>query len=374
MKHINILLILLFTGSGLSSQELPDKFFYKHFHGNINKTINISANLIKVNDTLYGNYYTWFLEHETHDHSKVISETMSLAGRMISPTEFILYNISDSSVFTGLFINGNRMEGEFAKKKRAGILPFEFYEKYPDGSMSFKVGYFQEKEKLVETSDKHTAKLRLTLLYPGSYPDQSVKDFMTEIMLGIFTGNTDKKVYTRNILKTMATAYFKQYKEANIDLLDQNRPLIWEKDKSMNIILNDNYVLTFSISDYAFTAGANGLLVNKYTVIDLIEGREMMLEDIFTENADTVITRLIDENIRQKFEIPEGQSLTKHSFFYDTIQPTKNFYLTNMRIHFYYNYYDIAPRSFGHIDVGIDFDELVKYLRHNGIMKRILNP
>lgn len=90
MKHLCILFFLILTGFSCLSQELPTKLFYKHFHGNINKTVNISANIIKVNDTVYGNYYTWFFDHETQDFSTITSETMPLNGNMVTPTEFFL--------------------------------------------------------------------------------------------------------------------------------------------------------------------------------------------------------------------------------------------------------------------------------------------
>ena len=368
-----LLLTLLPAVISLNAQELPETVFYKHLEGNINKNLYLSVNLIKAGDSLYGNYYHWYIEHEGSARPYFTGPQIPLSGKMTSPNEFELNEFGEKkSYFEGIFVNGSRMEGTWINKETGKELPFELYEKYPKGSMEFKAYRETDRKTLVVDSLSPNAELELLILQAINFPSGSVNDSVKKTIYEFYADDQSPADRADKVLQKTSHDFFKRYKEANKDLHQIGHSFDWVKIIAPEILFNEDYILSLGLINCAFTGGAHGLQVNKYFVIDLTSGSRIELEDVLKENYSGKLDSLLNARLRFKYNIPEAKSLTRAGFFMDTIPLTDNFYLNKSGLNFHYNSYEIAPYSWGHVDLLIPYRDLKSVLRENGILSRIV--
>ncbi len=373
MKRILILYLLIVTCHA-AGQEIPSDHFYKHMTGNINKTIDINLNIIRAADSVFGNYFYYFPEHETHDNSQIISKTITLTGKMSSPTEFILEEINNKeSVFNGLFTSKNRAEGTWENPENDKVLTFELFEKYPSGSIPFNLFNYESNKRLVQENNSPIATIKLLCVVPGEYPNNDIKDSVTRIINNAFFNTRVKTKSTLELIQNEADRYFTHYIDANRQLYDGGSSFNWIKKKSTNILFNDAYVTTIEFENYGYTGGAHGLRVNKYIVIDLFKGEQVIIDELFIKGAKKQLLELINKKIRKEYDIKTEQSFSGAGFFYDTIPVTNNFYINKDGIGFYYNNYDIASYFIGHTNVFIHYSEINRYIDMSSPAGRIYN-
>ncbi|MDZ7744094.1 MAG: DUF3298 domain-containing protein [Bacteroidota bacterium] len=354
------------------SQELPEDVFYKHMEGNIDKTLYLSMNLIKTGDSLFGNYYHWYIEHEGAGKPEYSGPQIPLTGKMISPTEFVLHEFGEkNSYFEGLFVNGSRMEGIWKNKQTGKELPFEIYEKYPRGSMAFSAHNKIAEEELVIEDLSPKARLDLLLLSPVDFPVSAVSDSVKKIIYVFFIDDYRLRENAGQVLEKTVADFFRRYRESNEELHQMGHAFNWEKITSTDILYNEDYVLSLGLVNYAFTGGAHGLQVRKYFVFDLTSGQKLSLNDVFTSGYEKDLDSLLNRKLRIKYDIPDETSLAASGFFMDTIPVSNNFYLNKSGVNFHYNSYEIAPYSWGHVELLIPYRELVGMLKEDGVVKRI---
>lgn len=354
------------------AQELPPDVFYKHFEGNINKNILVSANIIKVNDSIYGNYYQWYVEHEGESDPYHYSPTISLYGKMTSPNEFTIMEFGkEDAVFEGIFIDGNRMEGIWKSKKIQKDLPFELYEKYPKGSMAFKAFYLRKVQRLRNEENSPEATIDLTMLIPDNYPAMKVGENVKKAVYDFFYRPRDYSIKPNELFQQATEAFFSRYVEANQDLYDRGQSLNWIKIQNNNIKFNEDYILSIEWSSYAYTGGAHGLQVDKYLVMDLTNGNKLVLDDLFIPDYKKDLILILNDQFRKKYEISPDKPLTQAGFFVDTVFITKNYFLGKTGMTFHYNSYELAPHSMGHIEIFIPYKKLMGIIKKDGILSRI---
>ncbi len=371
MKKI-LYLLLISMPQLASSQGLPEDVFYKHLEGNINKTLFLSVNLIKTGDSLFGNYYHWYIEHEGTNQPSYSGPQIPLTGKMTSPTEFVLHEFGEkNSFFEGIFVHGSRLEGTWKNKQTGKELPFEVYEKYPRGSMAFSALNIKSEEELVIEDLSPEAKLDLLMLSPSDFPVSAVSDSVKKTIYHFFIDDYRLNENPGQVLEKTAFDFFRRYRESNEELHQMGHAFNWEKIISMDVLFNEDYVLSLGLINYAFTGGAHGLQVNKYFVFDLITGSILSLDDIFIPDYEKDLDSLLNRKWRIKYDIADEKSLEASGFFMDTIPVSNNYYLNKSGVNFHYNSYEIAPYSWGHVDLLIPYRELKGILKEDGVVRRI---
>ncbi len=356
-----------------TAQDLPETLFYKLLHGNINSNTMISMNLVRSGDTLYGNYFYYYYEQNITGDKKYQGKIIPLDGTMANPTEFILHEYSgDESYFDGIFISNTEAEGIWHNTRAGKTLEFNLKEKYPAGSVKFDVHYLNASTYLINNQPQPFAEITLLLLSPVDFPDTEIQDSLNMLINDEFFGNYYPDLIPDSLLKRKEAEYFRHYTDANSELYEGGQSFNWEKIKMMNVVFNQDYVCTIEFNDYAFTGGAHGLSVKKYMVVDMINGESVILEELFASDVHDLLVKLINDKIYELYNIPAAQKLTEAGFFYETIEPTSNFYLTKDGIGFYYNNYEIASYATGHTNIFITFDEIGKHIRMNSPAGRIL--
>jgi hypothetical protein len=370
-----MLFLGMFLGTNLgTAQSMIPKKCYLHLIGAINKDFPIEMNLIKINDTLYGNYS--FLNPEKRMSGKeVAGSSIPIYGKMSSIDAFIIKeNVPDQPcLFNGKFINTQELSGTYENSKGTKV-SFDVTEKYPDGSVSLDVHYQKSFTPLIKKPGSPAASVQLLLLIPGESANPLISDTLIHLMLVKFSGKPIRMSQPEKVLEGMKQVYFENYLSTNEAIYKETMAssFNWQSLKFMNVLMNGAHILSFYIDHYAFTGGAHGLMTRQHTVVNLWNGKEVELKDIFKENSEQQISQILRAKIYMKLHLPTSQSLADAGFFSDTIKPADNFYITRDGIGFYYNQYDIAPYASGAFDIFIPFSELNDVLIKGGIIRELV--
>ena len=378
MKKINIvsgIILVLILGEGLvEAQNMVPKKCYLHLIGSISNEYPIEMNLVKINDTIYGDY--------SFVHSGKIplgedntGKGIPVYGKMSRGDAFILkeLNSTHGSVFKGKFTSSQRLAGTFESVAENKALPFEVSEKYPEGSIAMNVHYRQAVMPLVKKPGSPVAAIQLGMLLPGESANPLISDTLIRLMLVKFTGKRVRISEPGKLLEGIKQVYFENYLATNEGIYNETMAsgFNWQSLKFMHVLLNSSHILCFYIDHYAFTGGAHGIQTRHFTIVNLWTGKEVVLKNIFKENTEAQLGSILSEKIHGINHLPTTQSLKDAGFFDDTIKPTDNFYITRDGIGFFYNQYDIAPYAAGSIDVFIPFRELKDLLIEGGITREL---
>jgi hypothetical protein len=375
-KHIETIILLVFVlgaGSGNAQNMVPKKC-YLHLIGTINKEYPIEMNLVKINDTIYGDY-SFIQPGKILSGKENTGEGIPVYGKMSSGDAFTLkeLNATPGSLFKGKFANSQTLSGTFENSAVSKPFPFEVTEKYPEGSIAMNVYYQKAFTPLVKKPKSPVAAIQLGMLLPGESANPLISDSLIHLMLVKFTGKQVRITQPEKLLDGMKQVYFENYLYTNEGIYKETMAssFNWQSLKFLHILMNGLHVLSFYIDHYAFTGGAHGLQTREYTVVNLWTGKEVRLKDIFKENSETQLSSILSDKIHEKNHLPTTQSLKDAGFFTDTIKPTDNFYITREGIGFFYNQYDIAPYTSGSIDVFIPFNELKDLLVAGGVTREL---
>ena len=156
--------ICLVTNLGTAQSMIPKKC-YLHLIGAINKDFPIEMNLIKINDTLYGNY-SFIHPGKTFTGDEESGNSISIYGKMNSSDGFIIKeNVPDQGgQFIGKFTNRQELSGTYESSKGTKV-SFDVTEKYPDGSVSMDVHYQKSFTPLIKKPGSPTANIQLLCAY-----------------------------------------------------------------------------------------------------------------------------------------------------------------------------------------------------------------
>lgn len=120
-----------------------------------------------------------------------------------------------------------------------------------------------------------------------------------------------------------------------------------------------NDITNYIIVNDTYTGGAHGLSTHTLLNIDSRTGREITLNDIFTENFETTLTERLTERLAKDAGATSIDELKEWGYTaLSDMYPTENFMLGKDSIIFLYNPYEIAPYSLGHIKVALGYDEI----------------
>jgi hypothetical protein len=378
-NRITIFLFIVFCFTVFIVPEVqcvnPKKYCFR-FAGKINNQAQIEMNLIRINDSVYGNYS---LDKKESTSTKFLENSknsvIQLYGKVNAKGVFVIKeNPWDKGAsFTGKLIGDQTLKGTWESEDGRIKYPFELQEKYPEGSIPMNVYYQKGSVPLVNKSNSPKAALQYCLLSPGESKDPIIADSLTKIILNKFMGKPVRKVSPDMLLLAMKQIYFENYITTNESIYKEamGASFNWESLKFMDVVLNCSHLLTFYIEQYAFTGGAHGLQTRDYTVVNLRSGRTVSLNEIFSGDYEAALTDILTKEVRKMHNIDADKKLTDCGFFVEAIKPTNNFYLTINGIGFFYNHYEIAPYANGPDDIFIPFADLKNLPINSGILKEL---
>lgn len=367
-------ILVLLVSVTCTAQPLVPKKCYQRLSGRIGNDFTIEMNLVKINDTLYGDYF--FLRTGKLPEGKNYQDggMIPLYGKVKADGTFTLRENpwSKGGRFTGRFTGGSGISGTWESMDGGFKAPFTLTESYPGGSVPMNVFSLKGSVPLVKKQGSPRASFEYAMMLPAESANPVFSDSLTRLVLQKFANRSiQDHPDPEQLLLGMRQVYFDNYIASNEAIYTHVKGMSfdWQSIKSMNILLNGSGILSFFVESYAFTGGAHGISSRDCYAILLENGKILNTEELFIEGYEPELTRLLTEKLRQEQSIPASTSLKDAGFFVDSVHPSPNFYVTRNGIGFFYNYYEIAPHSSGPTDLFLPFADLERLLKKGSPLK-----
>lgn len=146
------------------------------------------------------------------------------------------------------------------------------------------------------------------------------------------------------------------------DASEMGLSLTVETRDVVNIMYEDERVITLACFTFAYTGGAHGNYGTTLYTIDKRTGESIRPEDILSEEGLKRLPQILDASARAQFKVKKG-SLLDNGFLVAYIPVSRSFYITGTGIGFLYNPYEIMPFSAGQVNLMVPFNALSTYLK-----------
>ncbi|MBU2651661.1 MAG: DUF3298 and DUF4163 domain-containing protein [Bacteroidetes bacterium] len=332
---------------------------YAHYEGSLENGTTYIADLTFSNGKVTG-YYYYELHQQTGNADVVIYGDWNYLEGKVDGNNIILYemNNGDTSAVIRGSISGNlEIKGDWESGMRGLSSEFNIKPVFPEGTVEFRSYCHLADTALTKKTDSPKAEINLSLLLPASSVKPGLASLMNKYILQEYAQKDEGRDGT-GILKNIRFTFFKQYVEKNKDLYESGFSFNWVKYLNSVIYYNEDGYTVYRINNYGFTGGAHGITRINYIVFDTENGVKLNKEDIFIEGYEDQLSGLIDKKLRELFEIPADKSLQDGGFFESKVQANDNILMNMKGLGFLYNQYEIAPYSYGQIEVFFSFAEL----------------
>ncbi len=365
MKQLGQLIIILFI-TLISNAVWSQQSYYTCYTGK-NSDMHFRLHLIKASNKLNA---TLLLKEKTAE-----AKAFTLNGKIDSAGDFYLgKNYREDTVLIGR-LTESRLEAYF-KYDESELILMRLQAESSDNHLPLEVKTLEQQQALDTTNpDSPQAIFEGQLLFPKDR--NTLLDSL--FMLQADNIDTSKTKALEQLLKWEASSFFDGYKKLN-SFEDQDSPVFqWIKISEVFVQLNQQHLLSYAVSDYAYTGGAHGLSTKQFTVLDIKNLKQLTLGDVFEPEAINKIPALLEKTLRMQYQISADSSLRSAGFFADALEITNNFWLSPAGIGFYYNSYEIAPYSFGHTPILLPFSQLDGLLKPEFVSRLLpiqesLNP
>ena len=123
-------------------------------------------------------------------------------------------------------------------------------------------------------------------------------------------------------------------------------------------------IVCYTVNYEAYEGGAHPYHITSVVNFDEKSGKEITLQDVFTENCDSLLTDRLTRRLAEQQGVASLQELQDKGYLYMCdMFITNNFMLDKDSIFFIYNIYEIAPYALGESHIGFKYDELKDLLK-----------
>ncbi|MEI6173392.1 MAG: DUF3298 domain-containing protein [Bacteroidota bacterium] len=369
MRYSTVL-IFVFTSFfiSLSAQPILPVNAYIQLSGSISKELALTLYLVKVGDSLYGDY-TCFTDSKGNitkfGHN---GQSRQCFGKINTNGKFWIKDWpgDQGSIFKGRFTDPGHVSGTWSLKEGGSQkLPFELSKTNKKGCPGFVPYVMMDHCKLLKDQKSPVATIKMGLLSPVKDSSSSWSDTIQKHFFNQFTDSLNIENNPIKLLSKVRQDFFNNYIHDNETLYKEmpGASFGWELLRFTHLISNENGKVTFYTLSYSYTGGAHGLQTQFYCTIDLNRGKVLLPEDIFISGYESELSRLLTSKLHQMVNIPESGQLTESGYFVNEIKQNTNFYMNANGIGFFYNQYEIAPYSFGTTDIFLSTKEVSELLK-----------
>ena len=320
---------------------------YQHFAGYIENGGKIYANLIMADTSVSG-----YLEVPD-----LFEKPLYLSGTITAGNLEIATDTDSPVVFKGKYDNLGTITGELHENR--AIYATQLVENCNEGCMPFEVHSLNSIKLLGSESDSPIAVFHATLLEASSTEDNNLNKDIQKRFFKI-----KEPIPSKAVLPTAENEFFTQYVERNasINTIENYSRLNWEQSRIIRVIYNRNQKVSLAMHDYAYTGGSFGLKLTRFLVYDIINEREIKLNDLILPDALPDLNLMISRKLKQDLGLPIDEPLNNHGFYNADIEASENFYLIENGLVFHYNTYEIASDK-GETDVLVTWEQLSSLLK-----------
>lgn len=136
-----------------------------------------------------------------------------------------------------------------------------------------------------------------------------------------------------------------------------------EQENSFMVLSESKSVITLAFYSFDFSGGAHGNYSTELFSFDKRINKRLQLSDVLTPAGVAALPALLSKAARAQFNVPANQTLEQAGLFKNNIPVTRNFWVDNAGLGFWYQPYEIGPYSFGEIPLFIPLAELTAYIQ-----------
>lgn len=353
------------TSSLPASEEFLTPYFYKRMEGHIGKDLRVCVNLLRSDSLVYGNYY--------YDHigelirldqgSLDTQQRLRLQEGEFDPTE----GFKNTATFEGRFVNSQQFEGNWEALNAANPQPVLLKEHYREGSMPISIKNFKQSH---GNCDKDNC-VEINFVYPQIESELAAAPFREAfnktVNQALVQSLAIEAISDTATLDKAAQQAIEEYKSAaksgSAGILAH-----WNYDSGVDVICNQNSVLSVELAFYSYTGGAHGAHYAQYVNYNLQTGKPITLNSDFEPHAAKALTSLLLDKAKKSFGVTSfadiGFLIKEEEFV-----PTDNIKIMPNGISFHYNPYEIASYAMGHIELYVPFSEIKTMLKPNSILR-----
>jgi hypothetical protein len=211
--------------------------------------------------------------------------------------------------------------------------------------------------------------LESRFIYPSGYVDKDILSKLKRHFIHSFFGEDGIAFTPEEVMEKYVRRYITDYRELEHDFVEETK-IFGEKPhqeswfayyemSSNEILYNRCNLLSYTVSVDYYTGGAHGEQGYSNFVIDLKTGDELSENDVFIENYQNELSKIIVEAIASDNNVADPAELESMGFFsVEEIYPNNNFYVDENGITYTFNKYEIAAYFVGKIDVTLPFDRI----------------
>jgi hypothetical protein len=221
--------------------------------------------------------------------------------------------------------------------------------------------------------------LESVYIYPSGYKDKEILRKINRLFLVSFFGEDSPSESPEAVMKKYVDKYISDYKELEKDFPVKTGDADNESEapisealyshfeiSSNEILYNKCDLISYAVSVEYFTGGAHGNRGYNNYVISLKTGDELEEKDIFVDNYQDDLAKIIVDAIATNHHVTDPAELENRGFFnVKEIYPNNNFYVDGDGITYTFNNYEIAAYSVGKTEVTLPYGRIRHLIREN---------
>jgi hypothetical protein len=229
--------------------------------------------------------------------------------------------------------------------------------------------------------------LQVKYIYPAQYEKIDILKSVREHFLRSYFGEGYEALTPEEAVKRFSDQYIEDYKAMEEIFEPDNEPKNEEgyevepgdwfmhyEDITNEINYSKNNILCFSVSSESYMGGAHGSHIYMSYVLDLSTGGLITEEDLFVDNYQDDLAKLLVRKLAKTNEVEQVKELEEIGYFsIDEINPNNNFYVDETGITYYFNEYEIGPYAMGMVDIHLSFDEIKYLIRPESPIRRLID-
>jgi hypothetical protein len=245
-----------------------------------------------------------------------------------------------------------------------------------DNDIMFDTLMVNEQYHLFGDSTNPSCTLESAFIYPSDYKDKETLRKINRHFLISFFGEDNVSASPEEAMENYVNKYISEYKEIEKDFPGEIKnteekaiaglSFTYYEMSSNEILYNKYDLISYTVSVDYFTGGAHGEQGYNNYVIYLQTGDLLEEKDLFVDNYQEDLARIIIDAIASDHQVADPAELENMGFFnIKEIYPNNNFYVDENGMTYTFNPYEIAAHSVGKIDVTLSYDKIRHLIREN---------
>lgn len=236
---------------------------------------------------------------------------------------------------------------------------------------------------LLDNPENPNCNLQLDFVFPVKSGDKDHLQKIQNLFVQSYFGENYENLSPAEAVAKYTEDYLNAYKELEADYQDdlakQDQAPVgawysYYEMSSDDIVYNGNDLLSYIINFENYTGGAHGAHSFTNRVINMKTGKFVTEEEIFIENYQDDLARILIDRIAKENNVENAKDLENIGFFsVEEIFPNGNFLVDEKGITYTFNEYEIAAYVVGATQVFIPFEDIQYLLKKDSPISHLFD-